>query len=123
MSTRQYQIYADLAIARDELEQRMKNARKEFIEHIRATGVAARKIFVPDNNRTTITSINVRCTDWSEGTTATGCMEFWVCSDVPRHKIDLAEMQQIKDWLLSKGWAIKSTTQDRGEFSYIFICI
>lgn len=123
MSTRQYQIYADLAVARAELELRMKDARKEFIEHIRATGVAARKTFVPEHDRTTIISISVRCTDWFEGTTPTGCMEFWVSSDAPRHKIDLTEMQHIKDWLLRNGWAIKSTTQVHGEFSYIFYCI
>lgn len=123
MSTRQYQIYADLAIARDVAEQKMKDARKQFIEHIRNTGTELRKIFVKEV-RDSLASISTRTVDWSEGTTLTGAMEVTIGSGA-HHGLNPFEIQEIKDYLLSQGWAFKESNVHKGRACeyQIFICI
>lgn len=123
MSTRQYQIYADLAIARDEAERKMKDARKQFIDHIRNTGTELRKVFVKEA-RDSLASISTRTIDWSEGTTLTGAMEVTIGSGA-YGKLDAFEIQQIKDYLLSQGWAFKGSSFFKGRVCeyHTFTCI
>lgn len=112
MSTRQYQIYADLAVARDEAERKMKDARKEFVDHIRNTGTELRKAFIPEQ-RDSLASISTRTTDWNEGNTMTGAMEVIIGSGA-YHSLDAFEIRVIKDYLLSRGWAIKKSDTVKG---------
>jgi len=121
MSTRQYQAYEDAAKAFEKAQEVLKYARKEFVTHVRETGTALRKAFVPDTDRTSLGSISTRTTDWSEGTTLVGAMEVAVQSAAHYTVTDL-DCQRIKDWLLCNGWAVKETIRYNAEY-YVFICI
>lgn len=124
MSTRQYQSYADLAIEREAINEKLKYARKQFTTLIRETGTALRKQFIPDERtpvvKTSIQAIATRTIEWSEGTTATGAMEVSVQS--LNHTLESEDRQLVKDWLLSRHWSVRQSISG-GSHYHTFICI
>lgn len=121
MSTRQYQAYEDAAEAFEKAKEVLKYTRKEFTDNVRVTGTALRQAFVPDENRTSLGSIHTRTIDWSGETALVGAMEVGVQS-AAHHTLNDQEIQHVKDWLLSNGWAVKDSNRYNPEY-HVFTCI
>lgn len=126
MSTKHFQAYEDSVIAFNAAEEKMKNARKQFITHARETGTALRKEFISDDRRA-LASIATRTNDYFD-TCLVLSMEVEVSSS-KGHKLEEMKLQDIKHWLHSQGWKIVqdyNTGVGRGNFiheKHYFICI
>lgn len=130
MSTRQFQHYEDSVKEFNAAEEKMKAARKQFIDHARTTGVDLRKIFITDN-RDCLASIATRTQDYmgdDVGDPLVLAMEVEISSG-KGHVLDSFKVQEIKDYLLRQGWKILEAYDDnlgRGNFireKHFMICI
>lgn len=121
MSTRQFQAYEDAAKAFEKAKEVLKYTRKEFTNHVRVTGTALRKAFVPDTDRTSLGSITTRTIDWCEDITPVGAMEVGIQS-AAHHCITDLDCQRIKDWLMCNGWTVKETTRYNSEY-HVLTCV
>lgn len=131
MSTRQFQHYEDSVKEFNAAEEKMKNARKQFIDHARTTGVELRKIHILDQHRDSLASIATRTQEYigdQPGDVLVLAMEVEISSG-KGHTLDLFKVQEIKDSLLRWGWKIIETYDDnlgRGNFireKHFIICI
>ena len=124
MSTKQFQAYDDANTALEIASERMKAARKEFVAHIRRTGTDLRKQFVPDSGRTTIGSIvtSIGGGFARNGNFIPASMSVVIHPYSVDYDINANEMQDIRYYLQSKGWAIQSF-YDQGTTSHIIYCI
>lgn len=128
MSTKQYQAYEDASKAYEIADKKMKAARKEFLGLVRQTGVDLRKQFVPDDVRTTIGSIaTVLATGIVIGNPDLPAVMAVAIETYPVRKgqpyeIDPTEIQHIRDYLQSQGWAIKKAVSPSPQ-GHVIYCI
>ena len=130
MSTRQFQHYEDSVKEFNAAEEKMKAARKQFIDHTRTTGVDMRKIHITDN-RDNLASIATRTQDYigdNADDVLVLAMEVEISSG-KGHTLDPFKVQEIKDYLQRQGWKILEAYDDnlgRGNFireKHFLICI
>jgi len=113
MSTRQFQHYEDSVKEFNAAEEKMKNARKQFIDHVRATGVELRKAHVTDH-RELLAAIRTNTDDYigdNPGDVLALSMNVEISAskgyDIDPHKLD-----DIKNHLISQGWKILDSYGD-----------
>ncbi|MNC11092.1 hypothetical protein D3C75_587780 [compost metagenome] len=130
MSTRQFQHYEDSVKEFNAAEERMKAARKQFIDHARQTGVDMRKVFITDN-RDNLAAIATRTQDYvgdDIDDPLVLAMEVEISSG-KGHVLDPFKLQEIKDYLGRQGWKILQSYEDnvgRGNFArekHFLVCI
>ncbi|MNI76243.1 hypothetical protein D3C73_1324600 [compost metagenome] len=131
MSTRQFQHYEDSVKEFNAAEEKMKAARKQFIDHARTTGVDLRKVHILDQHRDSIASIATRTQEYigdNPDDVLVLAMEVEISSGRGHH-LDQFKVQEIKDSLYRAGWKIVQTYDDnlgRGNFireKHFLICI
>lgn len=130
MSTRQFQHYEDSVKEFNAAEEKMKAARKQFIDHVRATGVDMRKVFITEN-RDMLAAIATRTQDYCGDEADSPLVLFMEVeiSSSKGHVLDPFKVQEIKDYLLRQGWKILQSYDDnigRGNFireKHFLVCI
>lgn len=130
MSTRQFQHYEDSVKEFNAAEEKMKAARKQFIDHARTTGVEMRKVFI-NESRDALASIATRTQEYigdAVGDVLVLAMEVEISSN-KGHALDMVKVQEIKDYLYRQGWKITESydaNTGRGNFireKHFIICI
>lgn len=128
MSTRQYQIYEDAVKDFEFAQEKMKAARKQFIDHVRVTGVEMRKLFITDN-RDHLAAIATRTQEYiGEEAGSVLAMEVEVSSS-RGCPLDIFKLQEIEYHLRQQGWKITQSYDDAlGRGNYVrekrfYVCI